>query len=496
MTEAIKINQNDGKTRNVMTGGETEVDFDFPIYAATHLTVYETDTNGDITLLVKDTDYTVPAGSVNQQAGGTIDLDATQYPSGATAGHVFTVYQAAPEERTTDFTAGGDFFADTLNKELDLITQQLQQLRRDLNRSPLAPVDTTLSSISLPDQVNGSVLIWDDPATAAGAIINATVASLSASVDIVLTGLASGDLLRYNGTNWVNVTQLDTSNIVDAAIETAKINDLAVSTAKIADDAVTDAKIRLTNDGFLTARNNAGSADINLFKVNTSDVIETGAALHLGADLNVGSSSIVSSSNGDINITPNGTGSVVIDGISYPQADGTNGQALVTDGAGQLSFSSVGGAFEGELLHVRDEKATTTQGGNSSTGANTRDLNTVLTNEITGASLASNQITLPVGTYYIEASAPAYGNGNNHRAYLYNVDDASIEVLGVNGRTESGSSDDHTTHSFVYGRFTIAAEKDFELRHYHSTGNTNGFGRAVNDGEVEVYTDVRIWKVG
>lgn len=37
-------------------------------------------------------------------------------------------------------------------------------------------------------------------------------------------------------------------------------------------------------------------------------------------------------------ITPNGTGSIVLDGVNWPQADGTVDQILSTDGAGQLSF--------------------------------------------------------------------------------------------------------------------------------------------------------------
>lgn len=45
--------------------------------------------------------------------------------------------------------------------------------------------------------------------------------------------------------------------------------------------------------------------------------------------------------NGNINITPNGTGSVVLDGINYPQADGTADYFLKTNGAGQLSFAQV-----------------------------------------------------------------------------------------------------------------------------------------------------------
>ena len=48
---------------------------------------------------------------------------------------------------------------------------------------------------------------------------------------------------------------------------------------------------------------------------------------------------------GDITLTPNGTGSVVLDGISYPQADGSAGQFLKTDGSGQLSFGTVTSSF-------------------------------------------------------------------------------------------------------------------------------------------------------
>jgi hypothetical protein len=45
--------------------------------------------------------------------------------------------------------------------------------------------------------------------------------------------------------------------------------------------------------------------------------------------------------NGNINVTPNGSGSVVLDGQSWPQTSGTNGQYLKTDGGGQTSWSSL-----------------------------------------------------------------------------------------------------------------------------------------------------------
>lgn len=64
------------------------------------------------------------------------------------------------------------------------------------------------------------------------------------------------------------------SEIAANAVDTAEINALAVTTAKIAADAVTDAKIRLSNNSYMRARNAANSADINMLKVNASDVIE------------------------------------------------------------------------------------------------------------------------------------------------------------------------------------------------------------------------------
>lgn len=60
----------------------------------------------------------------------------------------------------------------------------------------------------------------------------------------------------------------------------------------------------------------------------------------LGGDLDVNSRSIVSTSNANINITPNGSGAVVLDGISHPTSDGANGQVLATNGSGQLSFQT------------------------------------------------------------------------------------------------------------------------------------------------------------
>ena len=47
--------------------------------------------------------------------------------------------------------------------------------------------------------------------------------------------------------------------------------------------------------------------------------------------------------NGDINITPNGNGKIVLDGLNWPTSDGSADQVLKTDGSGQLSFVAQSG---------------------------------------------------------------------------------------------------------------------------------------------------------
>ena len=100
-----------------------------------------------------------------------------------------------------------------------------------------------------------------------------------------------------------------------------------------------------------------GADDISLaqfdYSANTVNWLDSTVATdlvndttpQLGGDLDVNGNSIVSVSNGNISITPDGTGKVIVDGLSHPTSDGTNGQALVTNGSGVLSFADVSVSF-------------------------------------------------------------------------------------------------------------------------------------------------------
>jgi hypothetical protein len=67
----------------------------------------------------------------------------------------------------------------------------------------------------------------------------------------------------------------------------------------------------------------------------------------LGGNLDVNGNSIVSVSAGNISITPDTTGKIILDGLSWPTSDGSADQVLKTDGSGNLSFVNQSGGGGG-----------------------------------------------------------------------------------------------------------------------------------------------------
>jgi len=145
------------------------------------------------------------------------------------------------------------------------------------------------------------------------------------------------------------------------------------------------------------------------------------------------------------------------------------------------------------LLHVRDQKTSGTEGGTSISGTQVRTLNTVVSNGISGASLSSNQITLPAGTYDIFASVPAM-SAPRHKAWL-RTSGGSLIVAGSSEGTAGSTS--VVTRSLIKGRFTLAVATVLEIAHYTSAAlASTGLGYAGGAAGIpEVYTDITIRKV-
>jgi hypothetical protein len=111
--------------------------FTFEILDQTDIAVYKAST-----LLTLTTDYTV---TINANGTGSVTLVTTAGTSN------ITIVGAKNIQRTTDFTTGGDLFANTLNDELDNQTIFIQQVAETAERGLKAPVtDPTDIAMSLP----------------------------------------------------------------------------------------------------------------------------------------------------------------------------------------------------------------------------------------------------------------------------------------------------------------------------------------------------------
>ena len=154
---------------------------------------------------------------------------------------------------------------------------------------------------------------------------------------------------------------------------------------------------------------------------------------------------------------------------------------------------------EKALMIVQDERSSGTAGGSFSSGAwRTRTLNTVKTNDIDGASLSSNRITLPKGKYHVKAKCPSFFAGES-KASFYNVTDGTIDIYSQNGGSiyTSGTTNAGNAQTFLEGTIEISDSKVFEVQHRSTlTRSSDGFGRATSFGVNEVYTNVTIEKIG
>ena len=127
-------------TRRVVysASGTGPYSFTFEILANTDIAVYKDDV-----LLTLTTDYTV---TINANGTGSITLTAA--PTGATQ---IAIVGNRTIQRTSDFVTGGDFFANTVNSELDQQTIFAQQNAEGLARALQAPqTDPTTVNMILP----------------------------------------------------------------------------------------------------------------------------------------------------------------------------------------------------------------------------------------------------------------------------------------------------------------------------------------------------------
>jgi hypothetical protein len=101
-------------------------------------------------------------------------------------------------------------------------------------------------------------------------------------------------------------------------------------------------------------------------------------------------------SNANIVLDPQGSGKVILSGLSFPSSDGTTGQVMVTDGSGNLSFTTISTSSisaGNSSVNVSD-----TGVGSVTVSADGSTIITMTAATVLDASATTNAIRLPVGT--------------------------------------------------------------------------------------------------
>jgi len=187
---------------------------------------------------------------------------------------------------------------------------------------------------------------------ASGVVANiATVAGNNSNITTV-AGISSNITTVAGNTTNINTVAGANSNITSVAGSIANVNTVASNMSTVNDFS---ARYRVASsdpsssldEGDLAYNTTSnvlkyynGSAWVTIVAGSLTDVVQDGTP-QLGGSLDVNGNSIVSTSNGNIAITPDGSGKVVLDGLSYPTSDGTANQAITTDGSGTLTFETI-----------------------------------------------------------------------------------------------------------------------------------------------------------
>ena len=427
------------------------------------------DSTGVETVQALTTNYTLSGGN-----GAVGTLTMTVPPA---SGETLTIKSNISDLQGTSFPTGGKFPAASVERRFDIVTRLVQQQAEEISRSVALAESSETGSISLPEPSSRTALMWN---TAGDNLENSTydpdanVAAAAASASAASTSASNA------ATSETNAGVSETNAAASAA------------TAALYASRSVDQKT-WSGGTTMTLSQDPGSVS-NVFYV------EAGVPQIPGVDFTVSGTTLTRTST-----PPSGDTGFAISGrttsVGTP-SDGTVGLTQLSATGTPSALTSLRGdntwgkdIFGAQFLHIQDQKATNTHGQGLTSGSDVvRELTTVLTNEITGASLATNQITLSAGTYWIDAGAMGY-QVQGHRTVIYDTTGAAIILTGTSENSYT-SSIYTTSTSRVSGRVTLSAESVIELRHQVTvTNSSNGGGAKLNFGPHELYSDIKIWRI-
>jgi hypothetical protein len=219
-----------------------------------------------------------------------------------------TVYTRATKGSALTWTEGDANINNLNDDKIEAVIDDLTpQLGGDLDVNGNSIVSVSNADITIAPNGTGIVSIISDLEVGYGTGTAAITSAGAYDLDLVTNGGTNSGLIRIvDGVNGAILIEPNGTGDVQLNADTIRVGDHN-----------SDVTISSYGTGNLTLNTHSGT-NSGIIRINQGN-------------------------NGNIEITPNGTGKINLDGLLWPNADGTNGQVLTTNGTGTLSFSTVSG---------------------------------------------------------------------------------------------------------------------------------------------------------